>query len=127
MLNADGGTLAFGLSDEGTIQNVASVADIEKYKNIAIDLIVPTPHIETEEVSNFDFDDLDGELLKRYQKQLHYEGKVLDLLVKRHLATKNKGKFTLKTRLFCYFQKILKNTSPRHLSAISAIMEIRTW
>lgn len=43
---------------------------------------------EDEVEEEFDFDDLDTDLLIRYKEKLNYQGDVLDLLVKRHLAVK---------------------------------------
>lgn len=51
MLNADGGVLAFGISDNGTIQNLNDLGDkINDYKKLIFDYIHPACYIKLEEV-----------------------------------------------------------------------------
>lgn len=51
MLNADGGTLAFGVSDAGEIQNLSSLeGDLDKYRTLVFDFIQPACNIELEEI-----------------------------------------------------------------------------
>ncbi|SQA77956.1 Divergent AAA domain [Capnocytophaga ochracea] len=51
MLNADGGVLAFGVSDKGEIQDLNTIADkLDEYRKIVFDFITPPCNIELEEV-----------------------------------------------------------------------------
>ena len=51
MLNADGGVLAFGVSDKGEIQDLNTIADkLDEYRKIVFDFITPPCYIELEEV-----------------------------------------------------------------------------
>jgi ATP-dependent DNA helicase RecG len=61
---------------------------------------------EDELEPNFDFEDLDSALLKRYKEKLNYEGKLLDLLVKRHLAIKKDGQYIIKKAGVLLFSKV---------------------
>lgn len=51
---------------------------------------------EEEVQADFDFNDLDLPLLKRYKEVLNYKGEASDLLIKRHLAIKKEGKIQIK-------------------------------
>ncbi|MFV0290291.1 MAG: ATP-binding protein [Mangrovibacterium sp.] len=65
MLNADGGTLAFGLSDSGEIQDLKELGNaIDTYRTLMIDFINPYPNIKLEEV------EIDGKLLFLYHVEL---------------------------------------------------------
>lgn len=167
MLNADGGVLAFGVSNEGVIQDVNDLGEkLSDYRNLYIDFIEPHGNIRLEEVEiegkriflyhvdqdierifkrkdneqiflrvddrnkqldrdavrnleydkqirkfedeiepEFDFNDLDIKLLNGYKQKLNYEGDVLDLLVKRHLAIKKDGQFRIKKAGVLLFAK----------------------
>lgn len=51
MLNADGGVLVFGVSNDGTIQNVDECGEgLNKYRTLVFDFIQPACGIELEEV-----------------------------------------------------------------------------
>ncbi|OOF64249.1 ATP-binding protein [Rodentibacter sp. Ppn85] len=51
MLNADGGVLAFGVSDSGEIQDLNIIADkLDDYRKLSFDLIAPPCRIELEEI-----------------------------------------------------------------------------
>jgi len=51
MLNADGGVLAFGVSDYGEIQNLNDLGDkLDGYRTLILDFIHPACNIELEEV-----------------------------------------------------------------------------
>lgn len=51
MLNADGGVLAFGVSNNGTIQNLEELGEsLDKYRTLVYDFIQPTCDIELEDV-----------------------------------------------------------------------------
>ena len=56
----------------------------------------PIRKFEDEIEPEFDFNDLDMKLLNGYKQKLNYEGDVLDLLVKRHLALKKDGQIKIK-------------------------------
>lgn len=167
MLNADGGVLAFGVTDKGEIQNLKELgAKISNYRNLYIDFIEPHGNINLEEVEiegkliflfhvdqdierifkrkdneqiflrvddknrqldrdavrnleydkqirkfedeiepEFDFTDLDGNILNRYKEKLNYQGDVLDLLVKRHLAVKKDEQYKIKKAGVLLFAK----------------------
>ncbi|OOF53254.1 ATP-binding protein [Rodentibacter trehalosifermentans] len=51
MLNADGGILVFGISDEGEIQDLNQISDkLDEYRKIIFDFIQPPCHIQLEEI-----------------------------------------------------------------------------
>lgn len=51
MLNADGGILAFGVSDAGEIQDLRQIADkLDDYRKLVFDFIKPPCHIQLEEI-----------------------------------------------------------------------------
>ena len=51
MLNADGGVLAFGISDKGEIQDLNTIADkLNDYRKLVFDFIIPPCNIRLEEV-----------------------------------------------------------------------------
>lgn len=51
MLNADGGTLVFGVSDEGEIQDLQTLGDkLDAYRKLIFDYIIPPCNIELEEI-----------------------------------------------------------------------------
>ncbi len=158
MLNADGGVLAFGVSDDGKIQdlNTLGEAKLKTYRTLIFDYIFPACNIELEEVyidnnliflyhveqdiermferkdnqqiflrvvdenrkldlsgikkleydkmirkfeeepvKDFNFDDLDLDLLKRYKEKLNYKSSELDLLCKRYLAKKQDDSYII--------------------------------
>lgn len=57
MLNADGGVLVFGISNDGELQNVSTLPNIEEYRKVTFDYITPPCNIELEEV------EIDGNLI----------------------------------------------------------------
>lgn len=167
MLNADGGILAFGVSDAGEIQDLQSLGKkLSDYRNLFVDFIEPHGNIKLEEIkiheklvflyhvdqdierifkrkdneqiflrvddknkrldrdavrnleydkqirkfedeieSEFDFGDLDRSLLNRYKEKLNFQGDLLDLLVKRHLALKKDGQYKIKKAGVLLFAK----------------------
>jgi ATP-dependent DNA helicase RecG len=167
MLNADGGILAFGVSDAGEIQDLNSLEEkLSDYRNLFVDFIEPYGNIKLEEVDiegkliflyhvdqdierifkrkdneqiflriddknrqldrdavrnleydkqirkfedetepNFDFDDLDINLVNRYKEKLNYKGDILDLLFKRHLAIKKDVHYKIKKAGVLLFAK----------------------
>src|SRR5690554_6800706 len=51
MLNADGGVLAFGISDSGEIQDLIALGDkLDAYRTLIMDFIHPACNVELEEV-----------------------------------------------------------------------------
>ena len=51
MLNADGGVLAFGVSNSGEIQDLGSLGEkLSDYRNLFVDFIEPHGNIKLEEV-----------------------------------------------------------------------------
>ncbi len=168
MLNADGGVLAFGISDSGVIQDLKSLGEqLSHYRNLCVDFIEPHGNIKLEEVDingkliflyhldqdierifkrkdnehiflrvddknrqldrdavraleydkqirkfedeiepEFDFSDLDTNLINGYKQKINYQGDLLDLLVKRHLAIKKKdGQYKIKKAGVLLFAK----------------------
>jgi len=167
MLNADGGTLAFGVSDAGDIEDLKTLGNkLDGYRTLIFDFIQPTCNIKLEEVEidgklvflfhveqdferifsrkdndnvflrvhdtnrrldreqikrleydrtirrfeeelakDFDPEDLEQELLQEYKEKLNYNGSVLDLLVKRYLATKKEDKYSFKNVAVLLFAK----------------------
>ncbi len=150
MMNADGGILAFGVSDSGEIEDLNTLEDakLNIYRTLVFEFIHPACNIELEEIDiegkrvflfhieqeferifcrkdnenvylrvhdtnrlldrdrikkleydksirrfeeeiakDFEKGDLDIELLNEYKVKLNYKGDVVDLLVKRHLAS----------------------------------------
>ncbi len=58
MLNADGGILAFGVADNGTIEDLTTLGDkLDAYRKLAFDFIKPPCNIHLEEIN------LDGKLI----------------------------------------------------------------
>ncbi|MCL2371724.1 putative DNA binding domain-containing protein [Candidatus Saccharibacteria bacterium] len=53
MLNADGGVVVLGVSDDGVLQNMSALGQgkIEKYRQVCQDFITPTPKVKIEEVT----------------------------------------------------------------------------
>lgn len=181
MLNADGGVLAFGVSDEGVIENLNDLGiKLDAYRKLVFDFIHPACNIELEEleidgkliflfhveqelervfclkdnekvflrvhdsnrlldrekikkleydkairrfeeevVKDFENDDLDQELLQEYKEKLNYKGSVLDLLVKRHLASKKDEVYVLKNAAVLLFakdpEKYIPSASARYI------------
>lgn len=61
MLNADGGVLAFGVSNDGEIQDLNNLGErISDYRNLFIDFIEPHGNIKLEEVN------IEGKLIFLY-------------------------------------------------------------
>lgn len=50
MLNADGGTLAFGVSDTGELQDLSVLPNLDDYRKLVFDFIKPPCTIELEEI-----------------------------------------------------------------------------
>lgn len=51
MLNADGGILAFGVSDEGNIENLNDIKEkLDGYRTLVFDFIYPACNIALEEI-----------------------------------------------------------------------------
>ncbi len=155
MLNADGGIVVLGISDDGVVQDLNALPPdaLLKYEKVCHSYITPPAKVvlekmtcengelvflyhvaqdyenlyerqdshdvfkrvgdsnygplnneeiehlrhdknlrkyEEQERPDFEWDDLDTELLERYRNKIHYKGSVQDLLVKRNLAFKNK-------------------------------------
>lgn len=167
MLNADGGVLAFGVSNDGELRDLNVLGDrLSDYRTLVIDFIEPYCNIDIEEVSidgnlvflyhveqdierifkrkdneniylrvddknrlldrhavraleyykqirrfedeiepDFDLDDLDTKLIERYREKLNYQGDMLDLLAKRHLAIKKAGAIKMKKAGILLFTK----------------------
>lgn len=181
MLNADGGVLAFGVSDEGEIQDLKTLGDrLDDYRKLVFDHIHPSCNIVLEEVEiegkliflfhveqelerifcrkgneqvflrvhddnrkldldrikkleydksirkfeeeftkDFDLSDLDKDLLNEYRDKLNYEGELLDLPVKRHLASKNQDGYSFKNASILLFstdpEKYIPSASVRYI------------
>ncbi len=68
MLNADGGVLAFGVSDSGVIQDLKEIEDqLDKYRSLVFDFIHPSCNIRLEEI------DVDGKLVFLYHVEQEIE------------------------------------------------------
>ena len=68
MLNADGGVLAFGVADNGEIQDLKTInSDLNKYRTLVFDFIHPACTIELEEV------EVDGSLIFLYHVEQDVE------------------------------------------------------
>ena len=68
MLNADGGILAFGVSNSGELQDLNSFeGDLDKYRSLIFDFIEPSPNIMLEELV------IDGMLLFLYHAEQETE------------------------------------------------------
>lgn len=167
MLNADGGVLAFGVANNGDIQDLNTLGEkLSNYRSLVIDFIDPYCNISIEEIyfddnlvflyhveqdiervfkrrdneniflrvddknrlldrdavrkleydkqirkfeeeiePEFENNDFDNKLLVRYKEKLNYQGDVLDLLVKRHLALKKDDVFRIKKAGILLFAK----------------------
>lgn len=181
MLNADGGVLVFGVSDNGEFQDLRNLGEkLDGYRTLIFDFIQPACNIELEEVevngnlillfhveqelerifcrkdnedvflrvldtnrklnrdrikkleydksirrfeeeivTDFDFADLDQDLLNEYKAKLNYKGEVLDLLTKRYLAKKNENGYALKNASVLLFatdpEKYIPSASVRYI------------
>jgi len=60
---------------------------------------------EDEIVPDFDFEDLDLPILNRYKEVLNYNGDILELLTKRHLAVRKNGEYRIKKAGVLLFAK----------------------
>ena len=68
MLNADGGVLAFGVTDDGEIQDVRELgAKLDAYRTVCFDLIAPPSNIVLEEVM------IDDKLIFLYHVEQNFE------------------------------------------------------
>lgn len=68
MLNADGGTLAFGVSDDGEIQDLQILGDkLDSFRTVMFDFIHPACDIQLEEIS------IDGNLIFLYHVEQDVE------------------------------------------------------
>ncbi|MDY3351231.1 ATP-binding protein [Riemerella anatipestifer] len=67
MLNADGGVLVFGISDDGQILDLKKVANLNDYRKIVYDYITPPSNIRLEEV------EIDGNLIFLYHVEQDIE------------------------------------------------------
>jgi ATP-dependent DNA helicase RecG len=68
MLNADGGVLAFGVANEGTIEDLNVLGDkLNAYRSLAFDFIKPPCNIQLEEVG------IDGKLIFLYHVEQDLE------------------------------------------------------
>jgi len=90
-------TVFLRVYDENRKLNREQIKQLEYDKTIR--------RFEEELMSDFDFEDLDYELLEQYKKKLNYKGDVLDLLVKRHLAIKKDSLYSLKKSAVLLFSK----------------------
>ncbi len=69
MLNADGGVLVFGISDDGEVQDLNTLGDgLKDYRTLIYDFIHPTPNIKLEDVTLED-----GKLIFLYHVELDLE------------------------------------------------------
>ncbi|GIZ08118.1 helix-turn-helix domain-containing protein [Flavobacterium sp. UMI-01] len=51
MLNADGGVLAFGVADNGALQDVRTLGDkLDAYRTLVFDFVHPACNVELEEI-----------------------------------------------------------------------------
>lgn len=181
MLNADGGVLAFGVANNGDIQDLNTLGEkLSNYRSLVIDFIDPYCNISIEEIyfddnlvflyhveqdiervfkrrdneniflrvddknrlldrdavrkleydkqirkfeeeiePEFENNDFDNKLLERYKEKLNYQGDVLDLLVKRHLALKKDDVFRIKKAGILLFakdpEKYISSASMRYI------------
>lgn len=181
MLNADGGVLAFGVADNGSIQDLNKFeGDLDKYRSLIFYFIHPSPNISLEEIivknglvflyhveqeiervfcfkdnekvylrvndtnrllnrdqvksleydkqirkfeeeiqNDFDFDDLDVELLDDYKDKINYKGELKELLAKKYLATKKTEIYSIKKAGVLLFakdpNKYITNASVRYI------------
>lgn len=181
MLNADGGVLAFGVANNGEIQDLNTLGEkLSHYRNLVIDFISPFCNITIEEIvidrklvflyhieqdiervfqrkdneniflrvddknrlldrdavraleydkqirkfeeetePEFDLHDFDMKLLERYKDKLNYQGDVLELLVKRHIAVRKADDFLIKKAGILLFandpEKYITSASLRYI------------
>jgi len=67
MLNADGGMLAFGVSDDGEVQDLKTLSNIDPYRRLIFDFIHPSCKIELEEA------EINGMLVFLYHVEQDHE------------------------------------------------------
>lgn len=167
MLNADGGILAFGVSDSGDVQDLNSLGErLDDYRKLVFEFIHPSCTIELEEIEiggkliflfhveqdvervfcrkdnekvylrildsnrelnrdqirkleydkgirkfeeevvvDFEFNDLDFELLHEYKEKLNFKDEPLNLLIKRNLARFRNETIELRNSAVLLFSK----------------------
>ncbi len=91
--------------------------DLDRIKKLEYDKSIR--RFEEEIVKGFEQEDLDQELLQEYKLKLNYKGSILDLLVKRHLATKKAEEYLFKNALVLLFasdpEKYITSASVRYI------------
>jgi ATP-dependent DNA helicase RecG len=85
------------VNDTNRILNRAQVKSLEYDKQIR--------KFEEEPQNDFDFEDIDAPLLESYKQKIKYKGELKELLVKKYLATKKKGFYTIKKAGVLLFAK----------------------
>ncbi len=68
MLNANGGVIAFGVSNDGAIEDLSILSNLDDYRRISNDLIKPPANVELEEITL-----AGGELIFLYHIDQDYE------------------------------------------------------
>lgn len=85
------------VNDTNRLLNREQVKSLEYDKQIR--------KFEEETQSDFDFEDIDEPLLESYKQKINYKGTLKELLVKKYLATKKEGIFTIKKAGVLLFAK----------------------
>jgi ATP-dependent DNA helicase RecG len=85
------------------VQDTNRELDRDKIKKLEYDKTIR--RFEDETAKDFEQDDLDQELLQEHKVKLNYKGNALDLLVKRHLASKKDGAYLFKNSSVLLFAK----------------------
>lgn len=97
--------------DSNRLLNLDRIKKLEYDKSIR--------KFEEEIVRDLDPTDFDKELLQEYKEKLNYKGSYLDLLVKRHLATKKEDKYNIKNASVLLFvqdpEKYIPSASVRYV------------
>ena len=93
MLNADGGALVFGVSDNGEIQDLKTLDNLDAYRKLVFDFIHPSCNIQLEEI------EIDGKLIFIF----HVDQEIERVFCRRQkLCSGNKRnyrKFTISNRI----------------------------
>jgi ATP-dependent DNA helicase RecG len=85
------------------VHDTNRLLDRDRIKKLEYDKSIR--RFEEETVKDFEQEHLDQELLNEYKEKLHYQGDVLELLEKRHLASKKTGEYQLKNASILLFAK----------------------
>ena len=136
-LNANGGVVAFGIGNDGTIEDLNDLPPekLDLYRKIVNDYIQPPADVELEEIKleynkpirsfedelrpDFDPADLRKTVCEYYREKMRFEGTFEELAVKRNLAARRDGGLVYKNAAILLFAndptQYIPNASVRYV------------